>query len=402
MALGGAAAATLVTCQRAPVLKSLSPSDIVSLGIIGTGMRGTGIATVLQQLPDFRVDACCDILPERLQQGLSQADPKAKGYTDYRKLLEDPSLDAVVIASPLYLHHEMALAAVQSHKHIFCEKTMAYNYRQTWDLRQKAVNYDRAFQVGHQYRNTPMYHRVKEIIDRGYIGKVLHYRGQYHRNNDWRRPVEDPKHERILNWRMYREFSGGLAAELSSHQIDIVNWLVGHTPEKVIGFGGIDYWKDGRETYDNIHLTYQYPGGVKAFFSSILNNAYNGYTLTIMGTEGTILVERDKATMFSEAEALDESKVSEVVDGVSGATKKNWTQGKPIEIEFEDEGQTPTAHAFMDFALAIRNNRKPLSNEITGSESAIAIHMGNEAMERGQVVEWKDQDSIECNREEVS
>ena len=87
---------------------------------------------------------------------------------------------------------------------------------------------------------------------------------------------------------------------------------------------------------------------------------------------------------------------------MSGATKKNWTQGKPIDIEFEDNGQTPTAHAFMDFALAIRNNRKPLSNEITGSESAIAIHMGNEAMEKGQMVEWKDQEPIENSREEVS
>ena len=87
---------------------------------------------------------------------------------------------------------------------------------------------------------------------------------------------------------MYKEYSGGLLAELSSHQIDFVNWVLGTHPEQVMGFGGVDYWKDGRETYDNIHVIYKYPKGVKAKFSCLTTNASEGFKIKVMGDKGTI------------------------------------------------------------------------------------------------------------------
>ncbi len=373
------------------VSQKVSANDIINLGIIGTGQRGTGIASVLKNLPGYKLMACCDILPERLQKCLSLADKGAKGYDDYRKLLADKSLDAVIISTPLSLHYQMALAAIESNKHIYCEKTMVYDYQQAKEIQRSVKDYKRIFQVGHQYRSAPMYHKINEILSKERIGKVNYFRCQYHRNNNWRRPVNDPGNERIINWRMYKEFSKGLTAELSSHQIDIVNWMTGHVPNRVTGFGGIDYWQDGRETYDNINLIYEYPNGIKANFTSILSNAYNGYMITILGDKGTIVIGRDKAWMYPEAVASDNpTNEIGVVDGVSGATIKNWTQGKPIEIQFEDDGLSPTVHAFMDFAKSIRENKKPASNELTGKNAAIAVHMGCEAMETGQVINWKD------------
>lgn len=374
------------------VTKKVSANDTINLGIIGTGQRGTGLASVLQNMPDYKLIACCDILPDRLEKCLSLADKEAKGYDNYKKMLGNKSLDAVIISSPLSLHHEMVLAAIKSGKHIFCEKTMAYDYEQTKDIRDKVQGYDGIFQVGHQYRSTPMYHKVKEILSEGRLGKVKYFRCQYHRNNNWRRPVDDPKNEKIINWRMYREFSKGLAAELSSHQIDIVNWMTDSIPVKVTGFGGIDYWKDGRETYDNINLIYEYPDGIKANFTSVLSNAFDGYKITIMGDQGTIVIGRDKAWMYAEAVAMKDSKSTEkgIVDGVSGATIKNWTQGKPVEIYVKDSGMDPTGHALVDFAKNVRDNKKPFSNEETGKNVAIAVHMGIEAMDTGQVIHWKD------------
>jgi len=89
---------------------------------------------------------------------------------------------------------------------------------------------------------------------------------------------------------MYREYSCGLMAELGSHQLDVANWVLGARPIKVAGFGGIDYWKDGRETYDNVHLVYEYPDGVRMLYSSIATNAHFGSSEQIMGDKGTVVL----------------------------------------------------------------------------------------------------------------
>ena len=78
---------------------------------------------------------------------------------------------------------------------------------------------------------------------------------------------------------MYREYSCGLLAELSSHQIDLVNWMTEAHPLSVVGTGGIDYWNDGRETFDNVHVIYDYPGGVKASFTCLTSNAHDGFNI---------------------------------------------------------------------------------------------------------------------------
>lgn len=374
------------------IAQKVSANDIINIGILGTGQRGTGLASVLQKMPEYKLVAGCDILPDRLEKCLSYADKDAKGYKNYRKLLNNKSVDAVIISSPLSLHHEMVMAAVDSGKHIFCEKTMAYDYEETKSIRNKVEDFKGVFQVGHQYRSTPMYHKVKELLSNGRLGKVKYFRCQYHRNNNWRRPVDDPKNEKVINWRMYREFSKGLTAELCSHQIDIVNWMLDSVPTKVTGFGGIDYWQDGRETYDNVNLIYEYPDGVKANFTSVLSNAYDGYKITIMGDQGTIVIGRDEAWLYAEAVAMKNNKGMEkgIVDGVSGATIKNWTQGKPVPIYFDDGGLDPTAHALNDFAANVKGNTNPFSNVETGKNAAIAVHMGIEAMDNGEVIHWKD------------
>ena len=105
--------------------------------------------------------------------------------------------------------------------------------------------------------------------------------------------------ERQINWRMYREYSYGLLAELSSHQIDFCNWVLNNDPNKVAGFGSIDYWKDGRETYDNIHLVYTYPEGVKATFTCLTSNAKDDYQIKVMGDKATIIIELSKSLEIS-------------------------------------------------------------------------------------------------------
>jgi predicted dehydrogenase len=167
-----------------------------------------------------------------------------------------------------------------------------------------------------------------EMIRKGALGKITFVRAHWHRNSDWRRPVSDPKYERLLNWRMYREYSGGLMAELASHQIDVANWAIGAEPVAVIGAGGIDYWKDGRETCDNVQAIFEYPAGQKLVFTSILANAHYGFQEQIMGDQGTLEITVGKGMYFREDAAR----------AASAGGKENWWAGATVSEEATQKG----------------------------------------------------------------
>ncbi|WP_256011255.1 Gfo/Idh/MocA family protein [Desertivirga xinjiangensis] len=383
LALAGA------TLSYAGVPALQSKSDTLRLGIIGAGTRGTGIARLLKALPGLTVTACCDIQPDNLSRILQHTAPKTKSYSRYDQLLGDKNVDAVIIATPLYLHFPMAKAALDAGKHVYLEKTMTYSIEEALELEKRVKGSGLVLQIGHQYRYFGLYLAVKEAINQKWLGDITHFECQYHRNSDWRFPVKQAGTERLVNWRMYKEYSGGLMAELCGHQIDIVNWIMDGHPLKVTGMGGINFWKDGRETHDHVRATFDYPGGVKANVSSILSNAYHGYEIRILGTKATMQIQRDEAFIYPEAT----KKATGTVDGVTGATLLNATQGKPIPLSFEhqdDQKRDPTSYALLDFAECIRNKKLPASNVHTGKDAAIAVHMANKAIDTESFQYWKE------------
>ncbi|MBK5279454.1 MAG: Gfo/Idh/MocA family oxidoreductase [Bacteroidia bacterium] len=368
--------------------KSLFKDDIIKIGIIGTGSRGTGLLSLLKEMTGVELVACCDNIPSHLENGMTFASKGTKAYSEYRKLLDDKNVNAVIIATPLYLHYEMAIAALEAGKHIFLEKSMTYDIQQSLDLVKKVRNSKLVFQVGYQYRHYGLYHKVKEVITQKWLGKITHFECQYNRNSNWRVPVDDPKMERALNWRMYREYCGGPLSELCAHQIDMVNYMLDSHPIKVSGMGGINYWKDGRDTYDNIRTIYEYPNGIKSSVTSVLSNAYNGYSIRILGDKATVEIQREKAFIYSETT----DNLKGTVDGVTGATIAAKTQGKPVELMFEKEGQPslePTIYALQDFIECIHGRKKPVSTVDTAKDTSIAIHMGNKAADTETVQVWK-------------
>ena len=366
------------------LMAQLNTNSVVSIGVIGTGGRGQGIVKLLNNIPGFEVVAVCDTLTFRLEEAfdLIKDNKRAKSYSDYRKLLDDKNIDSVVVATPLNTHDAVAVAALDAEKNVYCEKTMAKGVEATNRIVNRCKASNKIFQTGHQYHSSRMYSQLVEMIWDGKVGKISAIEAQWNRNGNWRRPVPDPKMERQINWRMYREYSYGLLAELSSHQIDFANWVLKSQPEKVIGFGGIDYWKDGRETYDNTKVVYQFPGGVKATYTCLTSNAKDDYKIMVMGDKGTLTISYDKAWFFPEGEYKPEYGE---VDGVSGATT-NWTQSKgtPLEIGHID----PTKQALIDFRDAILNNKEPNSGVITGAKAAYAVEMGIQAMDTEKIIHW--------------
>jgi len=120
------------------------------------------------------------------------------------------------------------------------------------------------------------------------IGDVVGARCHWFRNHDWRRTVPSPTLERSINWRLYRESSGGLMTELAIHQLEVCNWATKRIPGSVMGMGDIVYWKDGREVYDSVYLVYHYGNGVKINYESLISNKYNRIDDHILGHKGTM------------------------------------------------------------------------------------------------------------------
>jgi len=372
------------------IAKSINLNSKITVGVIGTGIRGQELTKLINKIDQMEVIACCDTLDFRLKEGIQAVEGTTpKGYTDYRRLLENKDVNAVLITSPLNTHAQIAVDALEAGKHVYCEKTMAKGIKGIQQLVKAAKNSKNTFQVGHQYHASRMYVTLKQMIDEGKIGKLVSLESQWNRNGNWRRPVPSPNFERQINWRMYREYSYGLVAELSSHHIDFANWANDDHPQKVVGMGGIDYWKDGRETYDNIHITYGYKNGFKASYTCLTANAHEGYRIIIKGDQGSLIAYMTEAFFYPEG--TKEDKITGTLDGYSGATI-GWTKNKGIPLNLDHT--EPTLQSLIDFRDHIWDQKTPLSNIHSGAQTAYAVDMAIRAMDTEKAVYWDDDQMI--------
>jgi predicted dehydrogenase len=412
-----AAAAAISTLPGAPaMLAHPGPSDAVRYGVIGTGTEGCTLLRFLATIPEGHCVATCDIYPPNLKKGVETIKSNPRTYEDYRQLFDQKDVDAVLIATPLNLHAKMVIDALDAGKHVFIEKTMYFKEEEGDQIRQAAAAHpQQVLQVGLQRRSSVLYNVAMEMIRKGAIGKVMFVRAQWHRNNDWRRPVPDPKYERLINWRMYREYSGGLLAELASHQIDVANWAIGAEPVSVVATGGIDYWKDGRETCDNVQAIFEYPGEQKLLWSSILYNAHCGFDEQIMGDQGTLIVTVGKGMYYRE-------KVAKVT---TGGTQETWWAGATVSEEATQKGipifpergnggegffdrevkyakrwlasmgiseyeepHDPWYSEMVNFLASIREGKPVVAPLAIGVSDALGVIYSNRSVDTGQKVFW--------------
>ncbi len=377
-----------------------APAEPLSIGLIGAGARGKWLAKIAAAIPELRVTACCDLLSANNEACHKEVGKPLAFYTDYRKLLESKAINAVIIATPLFLHFEMAEEALKAGKHVYCEKTMTHTRQQAAALKKLTANLPgQVFQVGYQHRFNPVYQEVKFLLDQGYCGKLAKVDCTWNRNGNWRRTLPENVHftaskdypdlEHLVNWRMYDRYSGGLVAELCSHQMDLLHWLTGDRPEWIMGTGGIDYWKDGRDTYDNVHLLVQYKKGLKASFTSLTSNALQGYSIKIQGDKGSIVITgEDGHTARIYAENTETQ-----ADGITAATKLAWENGEGIRVRVKNPARDdvlPTEGALRHFAQCISERRMPVSNIHTAYTSAVTVCLANEAISKGGKIIWKE------------
>ena len=171
------------------------------------------------------------------------------------------------------MHYPITRDALMAGKHVFCEKSLVFKPEEVHGLRAlKAEHTNQILQTGLQRRYSRFYQMAKDMVDKGVLGKVTAIHCQWHRNmvntpsSLW--TMKPGGENNLKNWRLYRKYSGGLVAELTSHQVDVSDWMFGATPQFVMGWGSIDLVNDGRDVYDNVQLIYRYPGNRTMTYSA--------------------------------------------------------------------------------------------------------------------------------------
>lgn len=287
------ATATAVVAAPAILRGADLVKEPVRLGHIGLGTRGWDLVKYTGAIPEAKVVALCDVYAPHLKRGLDACgNPDARTYRDYRELLADPKVEAVVIATPDHWHEKMVLDAVAAGKAIYCEKGLTTSIAAAKRMRAAVRKASTVFQLGHQGRQFPATAEAGRLIREGKIGPVTvintgrffngtkeqapwRWYGYY---TQWERP--DPKevlrqldwgqwlgsspqidfNERhFWHWRCYWPYGTGQAGDLLSHELDHVQTVLGWgIPDSCVTSGWNAYYKDDREVPDTWMSTYRF------------------------------------------------------------------------------------------------------------------------------------------------
>jgi predicted dehydrogenase len=371
----------------------ISASDRVRVGVIGPGSRGLELIRELRRSKGAEIVAVADVYEPRFAEVNEMVGLKVPGHKDYRELLDRKDLDAVVIASPPLFHAQHTIAALESGRPVYEEKTMGLTPEDCYHVLKTVETTTQILQVGTQYRYASWVQESMKRVHAGEIGEPTHVYAYWHRADNWRRDVPDPSLEHLLNWRLYKESSGGLLTELGAHHVDMANWVFGEQPSSVMGTSGIVRYHDGRTVGDNVQAVFEYSKDRRLFFSSLTNNAYMADQIWIFGSEGSVQITVEDATFYGERRngRAVPAHTSVVNRGLkTGASyASNWEMpyrgpGQRLEKPKDEE---PTLNACKAFLRSVRTKQRPFADVQVGYAAAMAITMGSRAMEEKRLVE---------------
>ncbi|HXG66952.1 MAG TPA: Gfo/Idh/MocA family oxidoreductase [Blastocatellia bacterium] len=396
-----AGAPALIALGAAAALRGPVRGGPVKAAVIGTGGMGRGlIAQCQKEYIDLKT--LCDINPRRRRaaaEAMAQAGwPPPKEYDEWREMLEQEDLEAVIIATPLWSHADIAVGCLNAGKHVLCEKMMAKTEADCLRMVEAARRNRRVLEIGYQRYYNPIYQAAyNNIVKPGLLGDVYYVRLVWHRNGNWRRQEEPPSAnfdpsrwgypdwEHLLNWRLYKQYSEGLVAELGSHQLTAANWFLDAAPESVYSTGSISRFKDGREVFDHVYATFEYPGGRAATFSSIESNAFEDAYEMYMGTKGTLILRHEtEAYLFHEGDAhstrveVSRQTSEPVVD--ASATRAADSPGRSVQPQ--TDRSLAYRNEIAEFCSAIRTGGAVRCGPEKAMKSAIAVIAANAAAEQ--------------------
>jgi predicted dehydrogenase len=388
----GKVASGLGTLAVAP-RRVLGANDRVRLGFIGFGDRALDLLNQLKACPETEAVAFCDIYTKQLDRAKSLV-PGAATYLDHRRMLDDKSIDAIIVATPQHLHAEHFCAALDSGKHVYQEKTMAFTVDHAKQMRAsfKKDGGKHVVQIGHQSCSFGHMTDVRQFLaDPERMGKItaidMHmFRNTPHGKPQWSRTARitsdvnpenilwqsflggAPAHEfdanRYMNWRYFWDYSGGNVYENMCHQVSF--WYKAlnlHIPKAVTMTGGIYLWKDGREVPDTMAVTIEQPEEMQISWVSGFGNNELGVTEEVLGDNGTI--SRDERVRYA-------------------PQKMNLPAGSEL---MGRATQTPQVH-MQNFIDCIRDHKEPNCPFDLGFRVSIASRMAVDSYRLGRTLRW--------------
>ncbi len=382
-----------------------TPSEKIVLGFVGVAGRGTYLMERFGRQPDVEIGAVCDVYQTHLDAAVARTNGKAKAYRDFRDLVEQKDLDAVVVATPPHWHALVTIAACDAGKDVYCEKPMCLKPVEGRAIVNAARRNGRITQVGTQIHAEENYRRVVEIVRSGILGPLSAVRTQINLNeapdgigrpadcpppdgldwNMWLGPApekpfnparfEDGKH------RYFADYVGSWLHEIGPHVVDLFYWACEPGPPKAVtAMGGKFATNDISTIPDTMEVLYEYPEYIMTWTNMCANS--HGLALhrgegmarrlgvTFHGVNGTLLADYGWHELVSEGDRLKDV-----------ALPDPWLPSSPgHEREFLD---------------CIKSRERPSCDVENHYPLHVALNLGNLAYQLGRRIEW------DAEREEV-
>jgi myo-inositol 2-dehydrogenase/D-chiro-inositol 1-dehydrogenase len=324
--------------------RPLSSSKTVPIGVIGVGNIGRVHAQNLaRRVPNAELVAIADA-NKAAADAVAAETGVEQVYGDYKALLENRDVQAVVVATPTFLKLEVVKAAARAGKHIFCEKPMALTLKEADEFIAVSEKAGIKFQVGYQRRFDPSYMRLKQAIDAGEIGTMLLLRSN----------TRDPP-QKVAGW-ADPKVSGGIFLDTSSHDYDVIRWLSGSEAESVLADGATTAYPEleALGDKDTTMTIIKLANGALAHVDACRVSVY-GYDIRaeVVGTEGAIFMDIGKS---SETHVL----------------KKSW-ESNEYSYWYQERFDEAYRGELEGFAGSILNDTTP---KVTARDGRAAVEIG--------------------------
>ncbi len=392
----------------------------IGIGVVGCGGMGRMDLADFQKQPDAEIVAVCDVYQPNLQ-AARQLAGKARAYSDFRKLLEDRAVDAVVVATPDHWHPLIMVAACDAGKDVYVEKPVSNVVREGRLMVEAARRNRRIVQVGLQQRSGSHFQRAAGMVRSGELGAVHYVQVWIHEAGSpeglgtppdseppagldydfWLGPAPKVAFNpaRFLgNWRSFFAYGGGRITDWGVHLVDIVHMAMGvDRPRAVTASGGKLYVRDRRDTPDTHEVTWEYPGFL-LHYTCLHHDSYghNGdpghkpfgsYGIQFHGTRGTLFVDR------AGYEVTPRMKDRSEPGGISFRAAFDDLTGVSMYYELDGpagRGTTSVQHVphVRNFLDCVRSRALPVADIEIGHRATTACHLGNIALRVGRKLQW--------------
>ena len=405
-------------------VQNYSPNDQIQIALIGAGGMGTADANTAITVPGVKLIAACDLYDGRLADAKKKWGNDIFTTRDYREILNRKDIDAVIIGTPDHWHKDIAVAAMNAGKSVYCEKPMVHDISEGPAMVAAQNKNKVIFEVGSQGLSSLGNEKAKELLKDGAIGKLNYAEGFWSRMSptgawqypipadaspktvDWERYISNTTKRpfdatRFFRWRNYRDYGTGVSGDLFVHLFSSLHFVTGSMgPDKIQATGGLRYWKDGREVPDIMLGMFDYPETQihPAFNLSLRVNFVDGTGgtnyLRMVGSEGSMTVEWDKVTLFRNRDNVDAN------DPLT-QTKNNNLAGKqyvydrksmvsPEKLEYTVDKDYKGAHFDHHYNMynAMRNNGKVTEDALFGYRAAAPALLCNDSYFKNKIIQW--------------